>query len=579
MRTILDPPPTPQAPSSYKINEPPRNFSKNQPRTFLKSFKFTSFMAITEQQIKKVLDPLKDCKSWDDVPQWTKDAVKGWITNGELQEHAEIYHRMLLFFCKDNALRFGRIMLGEHVKSRVNNKPIPSPKFHEEVLALYQNNKRVAIAAPRGHAKSTITGLFYVMQQIMFGHKKFVVIVSSTEGVATRFLRRIKGELETNPVIKGLFGDMKTTKWGEGEIHLANGASVFAVGQGSQIRGLIDGANRPDLIVLDDLEDDELVRSEQRRADLSEWLNASVLPTVDPEMGQIIYIGTILHEDSLLNNFVTHKLYPEFVTKIYATYNEDTNEYLWPERFSPEDITQVKDNYIKRGQLYKFYLEYMNDPMPAESASFKNEYFNGNEFDDSSFPEDTICECFVDLGGGGVSKTADDSAFVIINTDVHNTMYINDYVAEVMDTKEMTDTLFQLYEKYHPRMFYIEKTMATNILMPTLETEMKKRNVHLNTELVTPPRGSGDRRGNMSDGKYQRIEAMAPAFKLGTIKIRPWMSKLKSQLLRFPRGKHDDLIDALAYGYMFRARRMKVYNDIGNDEDYSYEPLYGELGI
>ncbi len=531
------------------------------------------------ETIKKTLEPIKDCKSWGDVKPAIRKKMKAWVKDGSLQLYPELYHKFLLFVCKDNPLRFGKVMLGEHVKSRVSQKPIKSPQFHEDVLNMYCNHRKVAIAAPRGHAKSTITGLFYVMQQVLFGHKKFVVIVSATESMATRFLRRIKTELEINPVLKGLFGDMRTKKWGEGEIQLANGASIFSLGQGGQIRGLLDGANRPDLIILDDLEDDELVRSEIRRNDLSDWFNGSVLPTVDPEVGQILYIGTILHEDSLLNNIVANNMYPEFATNIYSAYNEETGESLWPERFDKETIAGIKDSYVKRGKLYKFYLEYMNDPMPAESATFKDEYFNGNEFDDVSFPKDTVCECFVDLGGGGVSKSADDSAFVVINTDQHNTMFVNDYIAEVMDTKQMVDTLFQLYEKYHPRVFYIEKTMATNILMPTLESEMKKRNVHLRVEMMSPPRGSGDRRGNMSDGKYQRIEAMAPAFKLGTIKMRPWMTKLKAQLLRFPRGKHDDLIDALAYGYMFRIKRMKIKEYVDDELEGGYEPLYAELGI
>ena len=104
---------------------------------------------------------------------------------------------------------------------------------------------------------------------------------------------------------------------------------------------------------------------------------------------------------------------------------------------------------------------------------------------------------------------------------------------------------------------YIEKTAATNMIRAALERKLLAKRLHLRIEYVAPTRGSADRRGTMSDGKFQRIAAMEAPFKLGVIRIRKWQTKLYEQLLAFPRGKHDDLIDALSYGYMYGQKKKK----------------------
>ena len=178
---------------------------------------------------------------------------------------------------------------------------------------------------------------------------------------------------------------------------------------------MIEGSLRPDLVVLDDIEDEELVRSESRRLDLEIWFNGAVMPTIEPTTGQIIIVGTILHMDSLLNRMVAQNLYPEFETKIYSAINEDTNEALWPERFSLQDLEKKKEDAIARGQLPQFYMEYQNNPIPQEAAEFKHEYLNYYKLED--LPDNLCVELFMDSGGGSVKKRADDTAIVVTGTD------------------------------------------------------------------------------------------------------------------------------------------------------------------
>lgn len=504
------------------------------------------------------------------------------LQSKELDANSPEIKQAIVTRFRDEPLNFATNLLKEHCKDQSTGLILPTPHFHKEMMMLYLNHRFVGLAAPRNHAKSTVTTLFYILYAALYGLKTNIVIISSTEDMAARFLRRIRDELESNKLLIWLFGDQRTDKWSEHELRLANGAVLHAKGQGAQIRGLIEGPKRPDLIVLDDIEDDEGVRSQLRRLDLEGWFNASVLPTIEPKTGQIIIVGTILHEDSLLNRIVAKGLYPDFETKRFAALM-DNDEPLWPERFSKEYLQSVKDAYIVRDQLHKFYMEYMNDPIPQEAAEFKMEYFTF--FDQKDIPKTLSIEIFVDLGGGSVKTGADDTAMVVVGTDEQNTMYVLDYISDKMgtDVERIAHDLFTLVDRWNPHRVSIEKTQAANFFMVPLSTAMAKERKLFSVNYFNPPRGAsgGDRRGNMSDAKYERIAALASKFKFQTIKIQRWQTKLIEQLIAFPRAKHDDIADALAYAYMFGNKRLSQLTKQEEEEvaDSGYQPLYEDIGL
>lgn len=521
-----------------------------------------------------------------------KAELKRRLLAGELDANSPEGKQLFVTRFKDEPLAFATSTLGHHMVDQSTGVTLKSPHFHTEMMDLYMQNRFVGLAAPRNHAKSTVTTLFYVIYCILFLKKRNIVIISSTEDMAIRFLRRIKDELTQNKFILWAFGQQQSDKWSETEIRTTTGVVVHAKGRGAQLRGLIDGANRPDLIILDDAEDDEMVRSELRRFDFESWFNATVLPTLAPGSGQCIVLGTILHMDSLLNRIVNQHLYPEFVTQVYAAIQDDGSS-LWPDRFPIEALEKMKASYIARDQLAQFYMEWMNDPVPQENAEFKVFTYFDKQHD---MPPNPYVELTVDTGGGSVKKGADDTAMVVTASDEKNTLYVLDYISDKMgtDTDLIIDNIFKLDDLYHPQVVRIEKTTASNFLITALEKRMLNDGHYLNVEYVQPPRGSGDRRGNMSDGKYQRIAAMASPMKLGAIRIQKWMTKLLEQLQMFPRAKHDDVADTLGYAWMFAQRRVTIVdgdmpharkdpNDplgiFQANEEPAYEPLYDELGI
>ena len=131
----------------------------------------------------------------------------------------------------------------------------PSPPFHRQLSALWRRRvmkgkdpvsdcaamlsdkgPRSAIAAPRGHAKSTVMSLQNVLHAALYGYKRYILLVSDTEAQAVSFLDAIKNELETNERILSDFGEQPGKTWKTSSILLSNGCRIDAVGSGQKLR-------------------------------------------------------------------------------------------------------------------------------------------------------------------------------------------------------------------------------------------------------------------------------------------------------------------------------------------------------
>ncbi len=524
------------------------------------------------------MDGIRDCP----FPVEARERFFAKVSSGEIDMASPIARSFVAKCYERDLMGFARRFLPDHFRDS-------PPAFHAEIAALLLDERRLAVAAPRGHAKSTVVSFAYVLFAALMQKKRSIVIVSSSEDMAVRFLRRVRDEVEGNVRLRVLFENQRTEKWSETELRFSSGATIHAKGRGAQLRGLVDGSSRPDLIILDDIEDEELVRSDLRRAALEQWVSGTVLPTLEPRTGQLVVVGTVLHESSLLARFLDASAYPDFVTRRYAALLDDGGS-LWPARFDEAALKKIKDGYSSRGQLTQFYLEYQNNPIPQESAAFRQSEFHFFE----KLPDDKLMysEAFCDLGGGSVRKTADPTALGVVYVDSRNDLWLEDYVnvAYGTDLKAFFDDLFKLHFRHKFRRLVMERTQAANMVRAALEAEMLRRRVFFEVEYVSPTRGDGTQRGNMSDGKYQRIAAMAMPVRLGVIHIRKWMSDLQEQLVAFPRAAHDDLADMLSYAWMLVQRRLQrpEKEDAVNDplglrrssrDPGEYVPMYDEIGV
>ncbi len=258
-------------------------------------------------------------------------------------------------------------------------------RMHLEVLDLLTRTTesrggRIAIAAPRGHAKSTLVSLAYVLWCLLYGHERFVVLISATKELAASHLASVRRELEENVLLQEDFPALapairrrRRGKWRASDIELplvdpstgravsvldrqarspvassvtspatpSAGARVDvarvnlrAYGAGQRIRGVRNGPVRPSLIIVDDLESQEHVQHEDNRRKLREWFDRTLLKLGQPDTN-VIVVGTVLHRDSLLANLVgvgssDARPAPGWTTRVYkAIESWSTHPEFW----------------------------------------------------------------------------------------------------------------------------------------------------------------------------------------------------------------------------------------------------------
>ena len=421
---------------------------------------------------------------------------------------------------------FGKFFFPHHLRLEV-------PKFHREIYQLFQSEeKRIAIGAPRSFAKSTLTDLVYLAWVIVSQKARFILLISDTYSQAVLFLEALKAELEANEKLIGFYGKLKSDSWSEGEI-ITNGIMIKALGAGMKVRGLKYRESRPDCIVCDDLENDELVENKERREKMERWFNGALIPCLDKN-GKIIIIGTILHYDSLLFKLLCPDKYTEWHKNTYQAIQKD-GSLLWEEHLNQAELNIIKRQYIEKGQGYLFYQEYQNDPISDENRKFKLEkikYYEDKEI------EGRLLAHFIAIDRAySTEKTADATGIVVIAVDLENRWYIK--IAERFRGEEqaLINKIFDLKNFFNPDKIGIEQKAFKYTLKPTLENEMRKRNNFFSVEEL---KDSGI-------SKHLRIEGLLPRFESGSIYFKREQTDLIDEMIKFPKAGWDDLIDGLSY--------------------------------
>jgi len=182
--------------------------------------------------------------------------------------------------------------------------------------------------------------------------------------------------------------------------------------------------------------------------------------------------------------------------------------------------------------------QYMNDPVPQEDAKFKTEWMK-HILEDELRIRDMNYFTMVDPAIGQL-KSSDNTAIVTVGVDQWNNWFVVNIILGKMLPNEILDFIFANWEQYKPRKIGIEMTAYQKSLQYSIIDEMRRRNVFLPIVELKADRS-----------KEERIEGLVPRYANGGIyhlQQCPHRGQLEEELMRFPKGKHDDIVDALAYG-------------------------------
>ena len=387
---------------------------------------------------------------------------------------------------------------------------------------LDENIKRVVIAAPRQHGKTSLVYVGYTLWSALFGKNKYIIVISSSEEQAKEQLSNIKLEIESNQKINEDFGDLKTEIWSNNRIQLKNGVYIVSKGVGSAIRGLMRRGLRPELIILDDIEKEIHSESITMRKKLKNWFYRAVMNL--GKDSKIFVIGTILHYDSLLNELISRGSELGWFVKKYKAIRDDgkpLNPYLW----SIEELEKRKQEI---GSI-AFSTEFMNEPLSEEDRLFREEwivYYERNEIINKKL--DIYMGIDPALGKG------DYSAIVVVGKDNYGIFYVLESYGKKITIDKFMEDIIQMYIKFKPIAIAFETISFQKVFKDYLFEKARERNIILPIKEV-----------KHNSSKETRIAKLSPLIENGFLRFRKDDRMLIEQLLTFPKGSNDDLPDAL----------------------------------
>lgn len=458
--------------------------------------------------------------------------------------------------------------------------PVEIPQCHREWWEMCVNpHPFVAIAAPRNHAKSTAITHSYSLANIAMRQRDFVMIVSDTEQQASYFLNDLKREFTDNEDLIKIFGVVGLVKDSETDMIIefdgGHQARVIAKGSEQKLRGIKWNNKRPNLIICDDLENDEIVMNDERRKKFRNWFSGALLPCRSVN-GIVRYVGTILHMDSMLQRVMPREqdkrvlrtpLYNKspvgtsWMSAIYWAHTPNFEHILWPQRWPKEKLQAERQHYISQGQGDKYAQEYLNRPLDEANAYFRKTDMPA--MGDKDYKGRKIYYVGVDLAFT-LAQSADYTVFVVGGVDDDGITNIVEVIHERMDSVEAVQTMLDLNKKYQPQYFFFEKGALTNSVLPHLHKAMEENNNYFSYELLT-----------RAVDKVQFAQTIRARMRIGKVKFdkkSDWFLDLEQECLRFPRDAHDDQVDALA----ILGRGVEKFMEAPTDKEVAEEE-YNEV--
>lgn len=415
----------------------------------------------------------------------------------------------------------------------VHNAP-----FHNAAAQKVKNtpNLKAVFKWPRGHAKSTHMDIFTPLW-LMFQPKRlidFMVVVGKSEDSANRLLGDIQAELQYNKRIIADYGkQMSMGDWTEGEFTTKDGVHFLACGRGQSPRGLRKRESRPDYIVIDDLDDDELCRNPRRVREMTDWVKEALFGALDVGRGRFIMVGNLISKTSVLADICKTK--GVHVSEVKAVDGEGNP--TWREKWTKEEAR----TYAEFVGYRAWEKEMMHNPI-TEGTVFKQEWIKyakhpaWRDFDELVLYIDPSWKS---------KKTNDTKAAKLWGKYKSQLWHLRAFVRKA-SVAELVRWCYDLYEwsleKNISIRFMMEASFMQDIILDDFTIEGTQRGYQLPI--------TGDKR--KKPDKFQRVEAISPLWERGFVyydisqKEDPDMQAGIAQTLAFEKGMsgNDDAPDA-----------------------------------
>lgn len=418
------------------------------------------------------------------------------------------------------------------------------------------HNLTAVIEWARGHAKSTHFSMFIPLWLKARKEMHVMLLVSKSQDAATTLLSDLQAEFEGNERYIADYGpQVKTGNWQEGRFATEDDCAFFALGRGQSPRGLRHRQHRPDYIVMDDIDDDELCRNPDRVRKALDWVNSALYFATDMGRGRFILVGNRISHTSILAGMA--EMEDVYHTRVNAL--DKNGKPSWPEKYTREEIEAI----IRQKGYRHSQRELFNNPI-VEGAVFSRDWIHFAKAPRLNQYDALVSYCDPSFKN---SATSDYKAIVTVGRRGKDHFIVHTMVRKC-SIDEMVRHWYDYHENLPPTVtcdYYMEANFLQDMIFEAFSTEGLRRGYQM------PVRGDKRKKPD----KWARIEAISPLFERGMIYIDERIKgqadtvQLLDQLLAFEKGSrsHDDGPDALE-GALWQLGRVsrKV---VGN---YRYAP-------
>lgn len=430
---------------------------------------------------------------------------------------------------------------------------VPSAWFHKKIAKVLIENDVCDLLAEiyRSGAKSVHLDLGIPLFLYVTGKLKFMLLVGQTENKAKKLISDIQAQLTHNRKFVHYYGKkFKFGDWADGDFTTTDGAKFMAIGAGQSPRGLREGNQRPDYIVIDDIDTKSRCNNEELSKKLLEWAWEDLRGTFN-EGGKIrrfVVANNNFHKNTLINQLkkefaLFNKKAKEngfkkkhFIVTVPAVKNLSDFEPNWPEK---TDALYWREKYLTT-PYRSFMREYMHVHI-VEGSIFKNKQIQYKPRLKYSQYE---ALCF--YGDLSYKDAGDYKAMV--------------FLGKIGREFHVLDCFVRQTSRHNVALWLYEKVKSENLLQYNIQYWIE--GLFAQDEFVSDFDIVGDSLGwyvpvvadnKSKSGKFDRVESMAGYFERGNI----WFNKiietatdcveLVNQLLAFAKGSgaHDDAPDSL----------------------------------
>lgn len=407
--------------------------------------------------------------------------------------------------------------------------PVRSQWFHDEWAESMEREPRLIIVAPRNHGKTTVV-VAYITWRLGREPNLRVKVVCATDARAKERLYEIKQHITDNPRVREVFPEMvadDTAEWSKHKVVLKRNArhrdaSVEALGITSTITG-----GRADLLVADDVVDRRnalaypALRREIKRAWKADWSNI-----LEPGSG-VIYICTPWHKDDLSHELMDNPAYR------LLTYEVGENfETIWPEKWSSEEL---KERRVLIGSI-DYNRAFRNRAHDESTAPVRPEWFRYAD------PPDGLDVVTSYDTATGLKKTHDYTASVTIGVG-SGRIHVLEAWHDRLSLKEQARRVDAEFETWSPHRVLLEKVGQASLDQWIRENHPR---VGPFLELIKPREGKTSRLLEVTPLLESGAVTFSPHLDPDSPRFEPGRGNLVEELLDFPIGKHDDLVDAFS---------------------------------